>query len=58
MLILGRRRSGPTHVLDVDARDPPPAEDGEHGLARQNFAISLAAGLLAVLLGRVIGGLL
>ncbi len=32
------------------------AEDGEHGLARQNFAISLAAGLAAVALGRLVGG--
>ena len=34
-----------------------PAEDGEHSLARQNFAISLAAGLAAVLLGRAVGAL-
>ncbi len=58
MLILGTATVGSyttfsTWMLETHR----PAEDGEHGLARQNFAISLAAGLAAVLLGRVVGGL-
>jgi CrcB protein len=35
-----------------------PAQDGEAGLAWANVAVSLAAGLAAVALGRAAGGLL
>ena len=59
MLILGTATVGSyttfsTWMLETHR----PAEDGERSLARQNFAISLAAGLAAVALGRVIGSLL
>jgi fluoride exporter len=59
MLILGTAAVGSyttfsTWMLETQR----PAEDGENGLARRNFAISLAAGLAAVGLGRALGGLL
>jgi fluoride exporter len=59
MLILGTATVGSyttfsTWMLETHR----PAEDGEPGLARRNFAISLAAGLAAVALGRAVGGLL
>jgi CrcB protein len=59
MLLLGTATVGSyttfsTWMLETQR----PAEDGEHGLARANFAVSLAAGLAAVALGRAIGGLL
>ncbi len=59
MLILGTATVGSyttfsTWMLETHR----PAEDGEQSLARQNFAISLAAGLAAVALGWAIGSLL
>lgn len=35
-----------------------PAQDGEPGLAWWNIAVSLVAGLIAIVLGRVLGGAL
>lgn len=35
-----------------------PAEDGERGLARQNFVISMVIGFAAVLVGKAVGGML
>jgi CrcB protein len=58
-LILGTATSGSyttfsTWMLETHR----PAEDGERDVARQNFGVSLVAGLAAVALGRAIGGLL
>ena len=59
MLILGTATVGSyttfsTWMLEMHR----PAEDGERNLALQNFGVSLAAGLAAVLLGRAVGGVL
>lgn len=59
MLVLGTATVGSyttfsTWMLETHR----PAEDGERGLARRNFGVTLAAGLAAVALGRAAGGLL
>ena len=59
MLIIGTAMIGSyttfsTWMLEIHR----PAEDGERGLARQNFVISLVIGFAAVAVGKAVGGVL